>query len=160
MSSFPNIDNLEIDEWRSYVKETRSTQKYFYPKHENLEEYASAYIFTHKLKEYANNRPIITSDGSAHVVTLQTYTLNKDQRLFTNVGCASMGYGLPAAIGASFVDQTKDIICIEGDGSLQMNIQELQTIVHHQLPIKLFVINNARVILWWKRNCVGQRKWC
>jgi acetolactate synthase-1/2/3 large subunit len=142
LSSFPNIDNLEIDEWRSYVKETRSTQKYFYPKHENLEKYASAYIFTHKLKEYANNRPIITSDGSAHVVTLQTYTLNKDQRLFTNVGCASMGYGLPAAIGASFVDQTKDIICIEGDGSLQMNIQELQTIVHHQLPIKLFVINN------------------
>jgi acetolactate synthase-1/2/3 large subunit len=105
-----------------------------------MKDYASAYYFSHKLKDYAGNLPIITSDGSAHVVTLQTYNLKKDQRLFTNVGCASMGYGLPAAIGASFVDG--DVICIEGDGSLQMNIQEFQTMVHYQLPLKLFVINN------------------
>jgi len=73
---------------------------------------------------------------------MQTYKLQKNQRLFTNVGCASMGYGLPAAIGASLADPTRDVICIEGDGSLQMNIQELQTVVHHWLPIKIFVINN------------------
>jgi len=134
------IDDLEIDEWRNYVKQERSKQIYFYPKHSGMKDYASAYYFSHKLKDYAGNLPIITSDGSAHVVTLQTYNLKKDQRLFTNVGCASMGYGLPAAIGASFVDG--DVICIEGDGSLQMNIQEFQTMVHYQLPLKLFVINN------------------
>ena len=134
------IDDLEIDEWRNYVKQERSKQIYFYPKHLGMKDYASAYYFSHKLKDYAGNLPIITSDGSAHVVTLQTYNLKKDQRLFTNVGCASMGYGLPAAIGASFVDG--DVICIEGDGSLQMNIQEFQTMVHYQLPLKLFVINN------------------
>ena len=134
------IDNLEIDEWRNYVKQERSKQIYFYPKHSEMKDYTSAYYFSHKLKNYAGNLPIITSDGSAHVVTLQTYNLKKDQRLFTNVGCASMGYGLPAAIGASFVDG--DVICIEGDGSLQMNIQEFQTMVHYQLPLKLFVINN------------------
>jgi acetolactate synthase-1/2/3 large subunit len=134
------IDDLEINEWRNYVKHERSKQIYFYPKHSEMKDYASAYYFSHKLKDYAGNLPIITSDGSAHVVTLQTYNLKKDQRLFTNVGCASMGYGLPAAIGASFVDG--DVICIEGDGSLQMNIQEFQTMVHYQLPLKLFVINN------------------
>lgn len=136
------ISNLDISEWRKYVKQLRSEQIYFYPKHQNIENYASAYYFSHKLKDYANNLPIITSDGSAHVVTLQTFNLKKDQRLFTNVGCASMGYGLPAAIGASFVNKDQDIICIEGDGSIQMNIQELQTIKHYNLPIKLFVINN------------------
>lgn len=136
------IENLDIDEWRTFVKQERNKQVYFYPKHENMEEYASTYYFSHKLNQYVNNTPIITSDGSAHVVTLQTFTLKKDQRLFTNVGCASMGYGLPAAIGAAFANNEKDVICIEGDGSLQMNIQEFQTLFHHNLPVKLFVINN------------------
>jgi len=136
-----DIKDLNINEWRNFIKQERSKQIYFYPKHQNMEEYASAYYFSHKLKQYANQLPIITSDGSAHVVTLQTFPLSKDQRLFTNVGCASMGYGFPAAIGAAFANN-QDVICIEGDGSLQMNIQELQTLVHYKLPVKLFVINN------------------
>ena len=53
-----------------------------------------------------------------------------------------MGYDLPAAIGACFASGKRDVICLAGDGSLQMNIQELQTVVHHQLPIKIFVLNN------------------
>jgi acetolactate synthase-1/2/3 large subunit len=53
-----------------------------------------------------------------------------------------MGYGLPAAIGACFAHNKKPVVCIEGDGSLQMNIQELQTMVHHNLPVKLIVMNN------------------
>lgn len=144
LSSFDvnKLSNLSINDWRSYIKNLRITQKYYYDKHINMKDYASAYYFTNRLKRIAGNRPIITSNGSAHVVTLQTYQLNKEQRMFTNVGCASMGYGLPAAIGAAFVDVTQDIICIEGDGSLQMNLQELQVLVHHQLPVKLFVINN------------------
>jgi acetolactate synthase-1/2/3 large subunit len=136
------IEDLNINEWRNFVKQERTKQVYFYPKHKNMEKYASAYYFSHKLNQYAGNKPIITSDGSAHVVILQTFTLKKDQRLFTNVGCASMGYGLPAAIGAAFSNNKEDVICIEGDGSLQMNIQELQTLFHYNLPVKLFVINN------------------
>jgi len=136
------IENLNINEWRNFVKQERTKQVYFYPKHKNMEKYASAYYFSHKLNQYTGNKPIITSDGSAHVVILQTFTLKKDQRLFTNVGCASMGYGLPAAIGAAFSNNKEDVICIEGDGSLQMNIQELQTLFHYNLPVKLFVINN------------------
>jgi len=70
------------------------------------------------------------------------YRLNKDQRLFTNVGCASMGYGLPAAIGASIANNKDKVICIEGDGSIMMNLQELQTVVGENIPLKIIIINN------------------
>jgi acetolactate synthase-1/2/3 large subunit len=53
-----------------------------------------------------------------------------------------MGYSLSASIGASIANDKKEVICIEGDGSIQMNLQELQTIVHHKLPIKIFILNN------------------
>ena len=85
---------------------------------------------------------VITSDGTAVVTTFQVAKLKKGQRLFSNSGSASMGYGLPAAIGASFCSRSSNIICIEGDGSLQMNIQELATVKHHKLPIKIFVFSN------------------
>lgn len=140
LSEFPDV-HLNIEDWRRYVLELRQTQKYYYDKHINMTDYASAYCFIDKLQQYCETTPIVTSDGSAHVVTLQGMKLKKNQRLFTNVGCASMGYGLPAAIGASVYSKS-NVICIEGDGSLQMNIQELQTVKHHNLPIKLFVINN------------------
>jgi acetolactate synthase-1/2/3 large subunit len=107
-----------------------------------MKEYASAYYFADKLEKCSKGLPIITSNGSAHVVMLQTIILQENQKMFTNVGCASMGYGLPAAIGACFANSQKPVICVEGDGSIQMNIQEFQTLVHHNLPIKLIIINN------------------
>jgi len=88
------------------------------------------------------NEVIVTSNGSACVCSFQAAYLKKGQRLYTNSGCASMGYGLPASIGAAIARAGKSVICIEGDGSIQMNIQELQTVVYHQLPIKIIVLNN------------------
>ncbi len=85
---------------------------------------------------------IVASNGSACVCSFQTAYIKPGQRLFTNSGCASMGYGLPAAIGACFTEEGREVTCIEGDGSIQMNLQELQTVVHHQLPLKIVVLNN------------------
>ncbi len=103
----------------------------------------NSYYFTEVLEQKLGaDDPVITTNGTANVCTLQCIKLKKGQRLFTNTGLASMGYGLPAAIGACFANHRKRVICIEGDGSLQMNIQELQTLVHHKLPVKLFVLNN------------------
>src|SRR5262249_1410135 len=85
---------------------------------------------------------IVTGDGTACVVTFQAAHIKKNQRLYTNSGCASMGYDLPAAIGAHFAANAKRIICLAGDGSMQMNLQELQTIVSHKIPAKIFVLNN------------------
>ena len=142
-SSISNINyDLDISEWQSFVRETRSTQQYYHPKHQQLKEYASFYYLINKAPKIFKNTPIITSNGTAHVITLQMYQLNKDQRLFTNVGCASMGYGLPAAIGACIGNNKQDVICIEGDGSIMMNLHELETIKGYKLPVKTILINN------------------
>ncbi len=81
---------------------------------------------------------MVTGDGTACVVSFQAATLKKGQRLFTNSGCASMGFDIPAAIGAFFAGPPKELICIAGDGSIQMNLQDLQTIKSHGMPVKLF----------------------
>lgn len=137
-----NITFNDIEGWNSITKEYRKQQKYYHSKHKELKEYTSFYYLISKAPKIFKNIPIVTSNGTAHVITLQTYQLNKDQRLFTNVGCASMGYGLPAAIGACIANNNNPILCIEGDGSLMMNLQELQTVVGYKLPIKMIVINN------------------
>lgn len=82
----------------------------------------------------------VLSDGTANVTGSQVIQLKNNQRIFTNKATAPMGYGLPAAIGASYA--LPNIICIEGDGSLQMNIQELQTLVQYKKNIKLIILNN------------------
>jgi len=86
---------------------------------------------------------IVTGNGSACVVGFQTAMLKPRQRLWTNSGCATMGYDLPAAIGVCAARGTdKRVICIAGDGSIMMNIQEMQTIVGYGMPVKVFLVNN------------------
>ena len=86
---------------------------------------------------------VVTGDGTACVTTFQAAHIRRGQRLYTNSGCASMGYDLPAAIGACLAaGGAKRVTCLAGDGSIQMNLQELQTIVGNALPVKLFVLNN------------------
>ena len=69
-------------------------------------------------------------------------SLKKNQRLFTSSGLAAMGWGLPGSIGSYFGDKKKNIICIAGDGGVMFNIQELQTIIHHKIPVKIFILFN------------------
>lgn len=105
---------------------------------------ANIYAFIDKLSRMlSENTVTVVANGSASVVGSQTYYIGKGQRFIMNCGLSSMGYDLPAAIGASVALKKGEIICIAGDGSIQMNIQELQTIVTNRLPIKLFVINNG-----------------
>jgi len=85
---------------------------------------------------------VVTANGSACVIPFQTGKIKQGQRLYTNSGDASMGYDLPAAIGASFANPGKRIICIAGDGSIMMNLQELETIKNYGLPIKIILLNN------------------
>lgn len=86
---------------------------------------------------------VVTSNGIAYTSTFQAIPIRKGMRMFSNEACASMGYGLPAAIGAAFADAGRTVVCFEGDGSIQMNIQELQTLLNYKLPVKLFVYNNG-----------------
>ena len=101
------------------------------------------YIFMNELFLQLDEGDVITaSNGSACVCSFQAAVLKKNQRLFTNSGCASMGYGLPASLGVAVERKGKRVICLEGDGSIQMNIQELQTIVYNKLNIKIIWLNN------------------
>ena len=85
---------------------------------------------------------VVTANGIAYTSTFQAIPVRRGMRMFSNEACASMGYGLPAAIGAAFAGGDRTVVCLEGDGSIQMNLQELQTVLNYRLPIKLFVYNN------------------
>ncbi len=118
---------------------------------------ANVYAFVQELSSrLKENQITVVGNGSACVAGGHSYIIKKGQRFISNSAIAAMGYDLPAAIGIcqavngsqggtderteAFVD---DIILLTGDGSIQMNLQELQTIIHHQMPIKIFIINNG-----------------
>lgn len=90
----------------------------------------------------ADDAIICLDVGQHQMWAAQSFEIKSDQRMLISGGMGSMGFALPAAIGASFAEPRKQIIVIVGDGGFQMNIQELQTIVRNKLPIKMFLINN------------------
>lgn len=136
--------NTDRNEWLDYCKRLRRTYPVVLLKYLKQKKYVNSYYFTQVLSEELRQGDIIvTANGTALTGTRQVFQTKKQQRFISNIGCASMGYGLPGAIGAAIaIGGKKRIICICGDGSIQMNLQELQTIVHHKLPIKIFVLNN------------------
>lgn len=101
------------------------------------------YVFTERLFDRlcADDR-IICGNGAACVITFQAAKIKQGQRMFTNSGCAAMGYGFPAAVGVAVSDNSRRTICIDGDGSVMMNLQELATVAYNKLNLKLFIINN------------------
>lgn len=131
------------ERWVEWCQERRRRYPSVTPEWRAQKSYVNSFHFVDTLSdELAPNDVIVLANGAANTCTFQAIKLKKGQRLFTNSGCASMGYDLPAAIGACFANDRKRVICIAGDGSIQMNLQELQTIVHHKLPIKIFLLNN------------------
>lgn len=101
------------------------------------------YLFVKQLSQELNsNDVVVMGNGSASVIPFQAAVIKKGQRLFANSGCATMGYDLPGAIGASIALDKQRIICIAGDGSIMMNLQEIQTVVGYNLPVKILIINN------------------
>ena len=116
------------------------------PKHMNggTQTQANVYAFAYEMSRRLNeNQIVVVGNGSANVVCGHANIVKKGQRFISNSGIASMGYGLPASIGACVADHSQDIILITGDGSIQMNLQELETVVSHRMPIKIFIINNG-----------------
>lgn len=101
------------------------------------------YVFLKELTQGLSvGDTVICGNGSACVMTFQAAVIREGQRLFTNSGCAAMGYGFPAAIGACFARKGARVICVDGDGSFQMNLQELQTVAHHRLNLMIVILNN------------------
>lgn len=133
----------EWEDWRKWCIERKLRYPVVLPEYKETKQFVHPYYFMKVLSQYIKNETIIvTGVGTASKVYFQAGIVKRGQRILWNSGCASMGYDLPAAIGACFANGEKTVVCLAGDGSLQMNIQELQTVFHHKLPIKLFVLNN------------------
>ena len=132
----------EHQDWLQWCKERQKRFPVVLPEYWNNER-VNPYCFVEVLfKQLEKDQIIVTGNGSACVVGFQAADLKEGQRLWTNSGCATMGYDLPASIGAHKASG-KPIVCIAGDGSIMMNLQELQTIAGENLPIKIFLLNNS-----------------
>lgn len=130
-------------EWLAWCRERAAKYPVVLPEYHDSADGINPYVFMEALFQHLpENQTVVTGDGTACVTSFQAAFLKPGQRLYTNSGCASMGYDLPAAIGAAFGRPGSDIVCLAGDGSIQMNLAELQTIKMHDLPVKLFVLNN------------------
>ncbi len=128
--------------WLKKVKEWR--EKYSgVPVNTRSSHRVNPYFFLKALSGQLNKDSVVTLDTGANMIwSAQTLEVREKQRVFTAGGMSPMGYALPAAIGASVCLNKKPVICIVGDGGMQLNIQELQTIKHYQLPVKIFVMKN------------------
>ncbi|MEW6558022.1 MAG: thiamine pyrophosphate-binding protein [Elusimicrobiota bacterium] len=130
-------------EWLEWCLDKRKRYPVVLPDYWKKEAPINPYCFVQKLFDIlTEDQIIVCGDGTACVTTFQAAIIKKGQRLYTNSGCASMGYDLPAAIGSCIGSNKKKIICITGDGSIMMNLQELGTISYLNLPIKIFLLNN------------------
>jgi acetolactate synthase-1/2/3 large subunit len=136
-------------EWLTWCKERLARYPSVQPKQREFNGKINPYHFVETLFDQLDGNDIVAcGNATATIVPFQAGHIKRGMRMFSNSGSASMGYDLPAAIGAYFGAVAERgsqdrIICLAGDGSIMMNLQELQTIAHHRLPIKIFVLNNG-----------------
>lgn len=132
------------EEWLSYCRGVKARFPVILPEHRERTDYVSSYVLPEAVVRHAPDPlTVVTSNGIAYTSTFQAIPIRKGMRMFSNEACASMGYGLPAAIGAAFAGGDRHVVCFEGDGSIQMNLQELQTMKNYRLPITLLIYNNG-----------------
>lgn len=132
---------LNIDQWRETIKSWKNQ----YPSGLAAKDLLSVNPYDFMKLLSAHTKPgdqIVSDTGCALAWAMQSFQFKEKQRFFHAFNNTPMGYALPAAIACAFIHPNKEIICIVGDGSIQLNIQELATIAHHNLNIKIFVINN------------------
>jgi acetolactate synthase-1/2/3 large subunit len=136
-------EKLELDkEWLGYITQWKNLKEIRELKNNTL----TSYEFLEELNQHLPDDSIIIPDEGGNLVwTMQSIKIKGKQKLYSNFGNSSMGYGLPSAIGACMANKGP-VVCIDGDGGFQMNIQELQTVKHYNLPLKIFIMNN---------NCYG-----
>ena len=138
-----DFESSRFRDWLAWCKERVQKYPVVLPRHRAAASAINPYHFMEVLfRLLAAGDIIACGDASASVMAFQAAHVKAGQRIFTNAGSASMGYDLPAAVGAAFARPGARVICLAGDGSVMMNLQELQTIAHHRLPIKILVLNN------------------
>ncbi len=132
--------------WIKYCNKLKSKYPILISKMKKNKKFVNSYYFVDSLSKTLSKKDLIVTDmGFSFTSSHQAMQLNGGQTFFTNSGHAPMGWGLPASIGAFYGNQKKshNIICLTGEGGLQMNIQELATVMHQKIPLKIFIFNNG-----------------
>ena len=130
---------LQIDDWKRYCGEVRSQYPLVMPEH--LSDPTNSYTFMDWFsKKVPDNYNIVTDMGTALLSGFYGFNIKSNQKMFTSLGLGEMGYGIAAAVGAGFAG--KPVMCLNCDGGMMMNLQELQTIKTHNLPVKIVIFNN------------------
>jgi acetolactate synthase-1/2/3 large subunit len=132
----------QLPDWSAWLKRCKDWQQR-YPFEHRESGFINSYVLADVLSDVLTSEHIIVTDvGTAFQATNQVFRIKAGQRLMSNGGLASMGWGLPAAIGASFATD-RPVLCITGDGGFMMNAQELATLAHHKRNVKILVLNNG-----------------
>lgn len=151
----------DINNWIAYCKDMKSKYPMYMEKFSESDA-VNPYHFAYILNKHIPDDSVYILGNSVACVCVQQVGIgNAHQRQYTNKNCGTMGYDVPAAIGAT-VAKKGEVLCITGDGSIQMNIQELQTIVYNKLPIKIFIFNNGgyQAIIQTQTNFFGRLSGC
>ena len=134
----------DLGAWRNRIRQWRERYPICPPENYKQAKKVNPYVFMNELSKETGKGDIVISDAGATLTwTMQAYKIRRPQMLFTSLNQSPMGYAICASIGAQYAAPRKRIVCIIGDGGLQMNIQELETIKYNNLPIKIFLINNG-----------------
>jgi acetolactate synthase-1/2/3 large subunit len=134
---------LGYTSWLEHIDKVKDKFPLIATEHDDSNGFMNSYRVIERLNgEFKNDAIFVTDMGTALLSGFYGLELKENQRLMTSTGLGEMGFGLPAAVGAAFGNPDKQIICLNADGGMMMNLQELQTIVHHNLNIKVFIFNN------------------
>ena len=130
-------------EWLAMCRNYQEQFPWVGPEHADRGGFMNSYRFMERLNGFFKKDQIVVTDmGTALLCAHQALHIEDGQRLMTSTGLGEMGYGLPAAIGVAFATDRGEVMCLNCDGGMMLNLQELQTIVHHRLKVKLFIFNN------------------
>ncbi len=141
LTIFSDEIDLNIKPWVDYCDDIKNRYPLLIPEHLKETETTNSYVFIDKLsKMWPDNYTIVTDMGTALLSGFYGFNIKKNQKMFTSLGLGEMGYGLAASIGASF--GKNPVLCLNCDGGMMMNLQELQTIKTYDLPIKIVIFNN------------------
>lgn len=151
---------IDLKEWKQRCLEWKDKYPTVKPEYLEPNGRVNPYAFSRWLSDVLPEGQVVIADcGGNLTYVMQAFQTKEGQRLISTFGNSPMGYALPAAIGAAFARPGEDIVCVIGDGGIQMNIQELQTIAKYKLPIKIFVFNNAGygIIRQFQDSYIGGR---
>jgi len=130
-------------DWLSKCIELKKKYPIVKKEYYSQKKFVNPYVFINELSKILDKKSVIIGDTGGHLTwTIQSFKVKSGQKLFSAFGNSPMGYAFPASIGASIANNKGKVICIDGDGGIQLNIQELQTVVYNKLPIKIIVMNN------------------